>query len=155
MSNAASLVEFDAWRLDELILMWRASFEAGAGVTHPHPLSEQRRYFLTEILSRNRVCLAVEANALVGFVAASAESVAQLYVRVGCQRRGVGTQLLTWAKERSNGTLWLYTYAQNRGARAFYERHGFVAIAHGFEPTLRLEDVKYQWVTGSPHFKKR
>jgi ribosomal protein S18 acetylase RimI-like enzyme len=148
VTHAARLLEYDACRLDELILMWRASFDAGVGVTDPHPLSEQRRYFLTEVLPRNRVCLAVQANALVGFVAASAESVAQLYVHVGHQRRGVGTQLLTWAKERSNATLWLYTYARNLGARAFYERHGFVAVAHGFEPILQLEDVKYQWAMG-------
>ena len=125
--------------------MWRASFETGVGIADPHPLSEQRRYFLTEVLPRNTVRLAVQANALVGFVAASAESVAQLYVRVECQRRGVGTQLLDWAKQHSSGTLWLYTFARNRGARAFYERSGFVAIAHGFEPVWQLADVKYEW----------
>jgi hypothetical protein len=30
-------------------------------------------------------------------------------------------------------------------ARRFYERHGFVAVAHGFEPTWRLADVRYEW----------
>jgi GNAT superfamily N-acetyltransferase len=149
VADRAILVEFDAHRLDELIHMWRASFEAGVGVIDPHPLSEQRQYFLTEVLPRNVVCLAIHADALVGFIAASAESVAQLYVRVGCQRRGVGAQLLTWAKERSTGKLWLYTYARNLGARAFYERNGFVAIAHGFEPMLQLEDIKYQWTVGT------
>ena len=148
MTNAAHLHQYDACRLDELILMWRASFDAGVGVIDPHPLSEQRCYFLTEVLPRNEVRLAVQQNVVVGFVAASAESVAQLYVHVGYQGRGIGTQLLTWAKERSNATLWLYTYARNLGARAFYERHGFVAVAHGFEPILQLEDIKYQWVMG-------
>jgi GNAT superfamily N-acetyltransferase len=128
--------------------MWRASFEAGVGIIDPHPLSEQRQYFLTEVLPRNDVRLALLANELVGFVAASAESVAQLYVRVGFQRRGIGSQLLTWAKEHSSGALWLFTFARNRGARAFYERNGFVAIAHGLEPIWQLEDIKYSWVVG-------
>ena len=147
-SDRATLVEFDTRRLDQLIPMWRASFEAGVGIIDPHPLSEQRQYFLTEVLPRNDVRLALLANELVGVVAASAESVAQLYVHVDFQRRGIGSQLLTWAKEHSSGALWLFTFARNRGARAFYERNGFVAIAHGFEPMWQLEDIKYSWVVG-------
>ena len=125
--------------------MWRASFQAGVGVVDPHSLEEQRCYFLNTVIPQNEVRLALLANELVGFVAASADAVAQLYVRVGFQRRGIGTHLLAWAMEHSNGTLWLYTFARNVGARAFYERNGFVAIAYGFEPMWQLEDVKYQW----------
>lgn len=125
--------------------MWRASFEAGVGIVDLYPLSEQTRYFLSNVIPHNDVRLAMFANELVGFIAASGESIAQLYVRVGFQRRGFGGQLLRWAKEQSTGTLWLYTFARNVGARAFYERNGFVAIAHGYEPIWQLEDVKYQW----------
>ena len=145
----AIVTEFDAPCVDELIPMWRASFEAGVGIIDPHPLAEQRQYFFSEVLPRNEVRLAVLANEVVGFVASSAESIAQLYIRVGFQRCGIGTQLLAWAKEHSGGSLWLYTFARNLGARAFYERNGFVAIAHGFEPTWQLKDIKYQWVRGA------
>jgi ribosomal protein S18 acetylase RimI-like enzyme len=148
-ADTATLDEFDARRLDELIPMWRASFEAGVGVIDPHPLAAQRHYFLSEVLPHNQVRFALLAGELVGFVAASTESVTQLYVRVGFQRRGIGAQLLAWAKSQSSGTLWLYTFAQNVHARAFYERNGFVAIAHGFEPIWRLDDVKYQWRRGA------
>ena len=55
---------------------------------------------------------------------------------------------------RSSGSLWLYTFARNYGARAFYERNGFVAIAFGFEPKWQLRDVKYQWV-GEPRGPRR
>ena len=149
MSNtvsAVTLAPFDAQRLDELIPMWRTSFEKGVGIVDPHPLADQRAYFLSKVLPHNDVRLALSGREMVGFVAASSESVAQLYVRVGCQRQGVGTMLLDWAKAQSCGSLWLYTFAQNAGARAFYERKGFVAVAHGFEPVWRLDDVKYRWV---------
>jgi len=36
VADRAILVEFDARRLDELIHMWRASFEAGVGVLDPN-----------------------------------------------------------------------------------------------------------------------
>jgi RimJ/RimL family protein N-acetyltransferase len=46
---------------------------------------------------------------------------------------------------QSAGSLWLYTFARNRVARAFYEQNGFVDVAHGFEPLWQLDDVRYEW----------
>jgi GNAT superfamily N-acetyltransferase len=142
---AIELVAFETPWLDELVPMWRRSFEAGVGITDPHPIAEQRDYFLNEVLPQNSVRLALRVGDLVGFVAASRTSLAQLYVRVGCQRQGIGTQLLNWAKRQSAGSLCLYTFARNVGACAFYEAHGFVAVARGFEPSWRLDDIKYEW----------
>lgn len=140
-----ALVEFEPRWLDELVCMWRASFEAGVGIVDPHPLAQQRSYFVDEVLPRNDVCVARQDGRIVGFIAATRESIAQLYVRVGCQRQGIGRALLEWAKDRSSGYLWLYTFARNRGAQAFYERNGFVVAARGFEPTWQLEDIRYEW----------
>ena len=53
--------------------------------------------------------------------------------------------LLDWAKKRSSGSLQLYTFARNRMARAFYERHGFVLERQAFEPHWQLDDVLYRW----------
>lgn len=145
MSAPPVLAAFDPGRLDELVAMWRASFEAGVGVKDPHPLDEQRRFFLDQVLPCNEVRLALAGDEMVGFIAASRESISQLYVRVGCQRRGIGTRMLDWAKSQSAGRLWLYTFQRNHGACAFYERHGFVPVERGFEPLWRLEDVRYEW----------
>jgi len=141
----ATLTAYDDARLDELVAMWRESFEAGVGIVDPHPLAEQRAYFLAEVLPRNDVRLAMLDGRLVGFVAASRESVTQLHVRVGFHRQRIGTQMLAWAKEQSSGSLWLYTFARNGIARAFYEHHGFVATVFGFEPVWQLDDVRYEW----------
>ena len=140
-----TLAGYDPARLEALVPMWRASFELGVGVVDPHPLADQRAYFLREVLPRHDVRLALDGDALVGFVAASRESVAQLYVRVGCHHRGIGTRMLDWAKDQSDGSLWLYTFARNRGARAFYARHGFREVAYGFEPSWQLDDVRLEW----------
>jgi ribosomal protein S18 acetylase RimI-like enzyme len=144
------LVEYQAAWLDELVPMWRASFEAGVGVKDPHPIAEQKNYFVTQVLPRNSVRMAMLEEQLVGFIAASRESVAQLHVRIGFQRRGIGRRMLAWAKEQSGGSLWLYTFARNQGAQRFYEREGFRIVARGFEPMWQLEDIKYEWTRGDP-----
>ncbi|MEP7056309.1 MAG: GNAT family N-acetyltransferase [Caldimonas sp.] len=128
--------------------MWRASFEHGVGIADPHPLEEQRQYFVARVLPTTSVRLALLDGSLVGFVAADRESVAQLHVRVGYHGQGIGSRLLQWAKDRSGGTLWLYTFARNANARRFYEARGFDAVQFGFEPDWQLDDVKYEWRQG-------
>jgi ribosomal protein S18 acetylase RimI-like enzyme len=139
------LEPYDAARVDELVAMWRASFEDGVGIVDPHPIAEQKRHLVERVLPDHDVRVALLGDRLVGFVAANATSVSQLYLRVGFQRRGIGRAMLAWAKERSAGSLWLYTFARNRRACAFYESQGFAAVARGFEPMWQLEDVRYEW----------
>lgn len=145
-----ALVDYDPSRIDELVALWRESFEAGVGITDPHPLAEQKAYFLEKVLPHHAVRLALSGGELVGFVSASRESVAQLYVRHGLGGRGIGTRMLDWAKGQSGGSLWLHTFARNERACRFYERSGFVAVERGFEPFWQLEDVRYQWVSAGP-----
>ena len=137
---------YNAHLAEDLLCLWRESFEQGAGITDPHPVAEQRAFFLTQVLPKNTVRVALQGGRLVGFIAATPESVSQLYVRVSCLAQGIGSLLLHWAKEQSNGSLWLYTFARNTNARRFYEKHGFKAVATGFEPMWKLEDVKYEWL---------
>jgi ribosomal protein S18 acetylase RimI-like enzyme len=139
------LAPFEPALADDLVRMWRAAFEFGVGIVDPNPIEAQRAYFFEHVLPGHRVLLAFEGECLVGFVASNAASVSQLHVRVGCQGRGIGSALLDAAKAASAGSLWLYTFARNARARRFYEHHGFVPIAFGFEPIWQLDDVKYEW----------
>jgi ribosomal protein S18 acetylase RimI-like enzyme len=140
---------FDPAFTDELVAMWRASFEDGVGIVDPNPIEGLKQYFLEEVVPNNDVRVALLGREIVGFVAITPESVSHLYVRIGFQRTGLGTSMLEWAKDQSNGTLWLYTFAQNARACAFYERSGFRDIAHGYaEPwpgATPLEDVRFEW----------
>lgn len=138
-------VKFDSARIDELVRMWRESFEFGVGVADPHPIAEQSQYLITKLIPNNTVRIAMSDGKLVGFIAATRDSISQLYVRKGNHRCGVGAQLLDWAKAQSSGSLWLYTFARNAVARAFYEKHGFRIVARGFEPTWQLADLRYEW----------
>lgn len=149
MPPSLTLAPYRPDRLDALITLWRTSFEHGVGIIDPHPLAEQRDFFVGQVLPQNTVRLAWQGDALVGFIAATHESIAQLYVRVDQLRRGVGSAMVDWAKAQSAGHLWLYTFARNHGACAFYERHGFTVQARGFEPTWQLADVRYRWQAAS------
>ncbi len=140
--------EFQSHDTDALVRMWRASFEHGVGIVDPHPLEEQIAHFRSKVLPTNRVRVAKLAEAMVGLLASNPESVSQLHVRVENIGQGIGSRLLRLAQAESWGSLWLFTFARNTQARRFYEHHGFVAIAHGFEPMWQLEDVKYRWVRG-------
>ena len=125
--------------------MWRESFEYGVGVIDPHSIADQRQHFVNSVLPNNAVRMALLNEKLVGFVAATNESITHLYVRVGHHRGGIGTQLLAWAKAQSKGKLWLYAFVRNTVACAFYEKHGFKVVARGFEPNWQLDDIKYEW----------
>lgn len=142
------VVEYSPVHSDELVRMWRRSFERAVGITDPHPIEEQLEYFESTVVAENRVLvvLAKRTGEVIGFLASTSERIAQLYVHTAHQRRGIGTLLLDIAKERSAGRLRLFTFAANVGAQAFYERHGFSIVARGFEPTWGLEDIEYEWV---------
>jgi GNAT superfamily N-acetyltransferase len=144
--NSLRVEDFQSQDTDALVWMWRESFEHGVGVIDPHPFEEQVEYLRSKVLPVNRARVLKEGERIVGFLASNSESVAQLYVRVQHIGQGIGTRLLRLAQSESSGSLWLFTFARNLRACRFYEHRGFIAVAHGFEPTWKLDDVKYQWV---------
>jgi len=81
------LVDYRPAMAGELVAMWRESFEEAVVTLDPHPVSEQHRYLEEEVLPAHAVKVMLEGEAIVGFVAASRDSIAQLYVRRGRQRR--------------------------------------------------------------------
>jgi GNAT superfamily N-acetyltransferase len=142
---ALRIDDFQPGDADELVRMWRASFEHGVGIVDPNPIEDQRAYLHHTVLPTYRVRVARQGAQIVGFLAANADSVSQLFVRVDHIGQGIGSQLLRLAQDESSGSLWLFTFARNTRARRFYEHHGFRDVAHGFETTWQLEDVRFEW----------
>ena len=144
--TSLSIADYVPEHRDELVRMWRASFEQAVGIVDPHPITEQIEYFESTVLPSNRVRVVLETgDHVIGFMASSPQIIAQLYVDVAHQRRGIGASLLELAKIESTGRLRLFTFARNHTAQAFYCKHGFREIARGFEPEWGLEDVQYEW----------
>jgi GNAT superfamily N-acetyltransferase len=136
---------FERGHADELVAMWRASFEEALGITDPHPIEEQRGYLLDVIVPANHVVVAWHGDRIVGCIAASVDRVSLLYLHPGWQNLGIGSRLLQWAMDRSSGRLTLFTFACNQRACRFYEAKGFRAVRHGFEQQWQLPDVEYEW----------
>lgn len=71
----------------------------------------------------------------------------QLYCRRGYTGRGIGLELLNYAKELSPGRLMAYTFQVNDGARRFYAREGFVEVelSEGADNEEGQPDVRMAW----------
>lgn len=119
------------------------------GLRDPHTEAETRAWMRDTAFTRYSVRLADADGEIVGFAARDGAWLMQLYVKPGWTGRGIGSTLLEAAladAAASTPILRLYTFARNAGARRFYERHGFVAVAFGDgtgneegEPDVRYE----------------
>ena len=143
--SGVAVVPFLASHANDVVQLWRISFQSGVGVAPMHTMQQQRDYLLEKVLPHFTVCVALVAGRVVGFVAASNECIDQLYVHTEYQRRGIGSRLLAWAKNNSGGHLYLYTFERNIGAQRFYEAQGFQIVARGFEQQWQLADIRYEW----------
>ena len=77
-----------------------------------------------DLIARGWVRVCVSAGEVAGFLAREDERIQSLYVRDTSQNMGIGTFLLNETQGLMT-RLELWTFQANKGARRFYERHGF------------------------------
>lgn len=65
-----------------------------------------------------------------------------LFIKPGFESQGIGSALLTWARQLVQLPLTLKVVAQNKAAQRFYEREGFVLIARS--PLASPPNLTYQ-----------
>jgi len=122
------------------------------GLRDPHTEAQTRAWMRDTVFTRYSVRLAEVDGEIVGFAARDGAWLMQLYVKPGWTGRGIGSTLLeVILTEAAAATpiLRLHTFARNVGARRFYEKHGFAAVAFG-EGTGNEEgepDVRYKRAT--------
>jgi len=132
-----------------LVRRWHETNRASYPYVAEHQsqtLDDAAAFFRRRVLAEGEVWVAERGASLAGVMAIEAPWIRQLAVFPEHQRRGVGTALLAEARRRSPDELRLYTFQRNVPARAFYERHGFTAVAFGASPPPESEpDVEYCW----------
>lgn len=109
--------------------------------------SEQaREAFCRDILPHNEVWVGTADGRIIAYLAIQGSAIDRLYVDLDEQRQGWGTRMIEYAKTLSPHGLELYTHQENVAARAFYEKHGFVAVKFGISPPPEsAPDVEYHW----------
>ena len=114
-------------------------------VQQKHTLADAQRFFRNHVLPACKVLVATRAEQQLGMLALEAPWIRQFAVFPEHQRRGIGTALLQKAAEQSPVELRLFTFQRNAKARAFYEKHGFAAVAFGVSPAPELEpDIEFR-----------
>ena len=112
-----------------------------------HTLAGAKVFFRNHVLPVCQVWVATRSGQLLGMMALEAPWIRHLAVFPAYQRKGIGTALLRKARECSPAELRLFTFQRNESARAFYEQHGFAAVAFGVSPAPEMEpDVEYRWI---------
>jgi GNAT superfamily N-acetyltransferase len=141
--------DFAGRDFDDVVARWHAtnrSAYAYVAEHRAHTLDDARNFIRDHVLPRCRVLVATRSQRRVGLLALDGDWIRQFAVFAPHRRQGIGSALLSRARELSPARLCLYTFARNTAARAFYEHHGFVAVAFGVSPAPELEpDIEYRW----------
>lgn len=138
----------DADAVAQVICRSRAAFVAYAPMAHA-PL-DVRAWVGGVLIPSGGVHVATHDDVVVAMLAVSSADdtrwIDQLYVLPGWTGRGIGAQLLNAAHDMLAPPIRLYTFQANAGARRFYERHGYRAIAcsEGAGNEERCPDVLYE-----------
>jgi Acetyltransferase (GNAT) family. len=98
-------------------------------------------------MERDEFWVYEEDGAIVGFMMLGDEVLEYIFLEPRVFGRGIGTALIDLAKERRPAGFTLWTFQQNARSRAFYERHGFVAVlfTDGANNEEKTPDVLYEW----------
>ena len=121
----------DAAAVAEVMVASRQAFIPFAPMAHS--VSEVRTWVESTLIPSGGVTVACISEEVVGVLARSQANgiswVDQLYLLPGFVGKGLGTLLLEHGLKSLNRPVRLYTFQANAGARRFYEKHGFRAIA--------------------------
>ena len=138
----------DAARVAQLLIDTRARFMPYAPSAHSD--DELREWVATTLLPSGGVLVAMAQGQVVGAMATvrgvDSAWITQMAVDPALVGRGLGSVLLAHALTTLPWPIRLYTFQANGGARRFYERHGFTAIAFsdGRDNEERCPDVLYE-----------
>jgi GNAT superfamily N-acetyltransferase len=113
-----------------------------------HSDDEVLQWFETVVFPATGVWVAADGDGeTVGVTVLADGWLEQLYIVPEWTAAGLGSRMLSVAKEQNPSGLMLWTFQSNMGARRFYERHGFTAVeeTEGSSNEEGAPDVRYHW----------
>lgn len=129
--------------------LWLRSRRAAAPAIPPpvHRDDEVKAWFRDVVLAAGEVWVIGPRRSPVAMLALRPGWIEQLYVAPDRLRQGHGSRLVGFAQSR-HPELSLWTFAANAAARAFYERHGFIAVGVSADNEEGVPAVRYRWAEG-------
>lgn len=117
-----------------------------------HAEASIRRWIAGRLRAEDPVWVAETGGAVVGYARFPGAWLDDLYVHPDHQGRGVGTALLELVKAQRPDGFCLWVFESNTPARAFYERHGLVALERtdGSGNEEGAPDVRMAWPGSAP-----
>ena len=140
----------------ELLSLWRKSFNQAIGIeedTREEAVTGHLEYLQSYNPDIIRVVLEEHKNKIIGFMAKEENTIKDLFIHVGYQRKGLGSIFINQAKKEEE-FLSLQTLELNKGAQKFYEFHDFIIVRRGFTSfeanpwatkKEQLADISYEW----------
>ena len=139
------LISFKVQYAEATVRMWRASKKAVLGIDELHNFEDHLHYLSAVLTRANRIYLAMLDKVVVGLMATDGTWINQLYIHIDYQGKGIGSRMVSLAKQLSSGSLSLHTFEVNLKARRFYEKHGFSMVGRGRDNEENLPDVLLTW----------
>ena len=81
---------------------------------------------------------------LQGFLGLQKDYLAGIFVEENCRCRGIGRELLCFAK-KLYPRLWLQVYEENSRAVSFYRREGFACVGKGIDQDTGEQELAMEW----------
>jgi len=130
-------------------LWWNSWHSILPGLRHPQPFVAWRERWASDIVFKQEIVVADDDGTIVGFAAAdvSGRELTQIFVDPSRKGKGIGGQLLAWAKQLMPEGFNLYTLTDNVASRAFYERHDLIPGRTRINSVNGMEAIEYRWVT--------
>jgi GNAT superfamily N-acetyltransferase len=115
-------------------------------LAEPHTDEETHAWVAGTVLRVDEVWVADDGS-VIAFIALGEARVQHLYVEPSRQGRGIGSALLSLAKEMRPRGFDLWVFQRNAVARRFYERRGLklVETTDGAANEEREPDARYRW----------
>jgi putative acetyltransferase len=112
-----------------------------------HTLDDHRKWF-ARVAEEQEVWVYEKDGTILGFAALDDSTLTHLYLEPHAFGRGIGSALLTKAKERRPEGFRFWVFQQNERARRFYESRGcrVVELTDGSHNEEKTPDALYEWL---------
>lgn len=110
----------------------------------PKEYWESKQSMVEEQLLQAEVFVCETDGVIQGFIGMMQDYIAGIFVDKKYRSRGIGKQLLDWAK-KEYPALSLSVYKKNEKAMAFYRREGFFVLSEGTDEETGETEYTMEW----------